>query len=797
MPLTRFFLSPSSILCSRRLTSGIQATPRKHLYRGTILILFLSIFLLPQKSQGASVRQRRRPTVVLCPNIGEVGNYAACAPSPTLVFGNQGTGTASMAIPISVNNCSTSKVAACNQDIGRGRDEGEEERRDSGPVTLAGSPFTISGANAGDFTVSNGTCSPDQVLAAGEYCEPTVTFTPSASSGTSETATLTVREDGRDSTQTMSLTGTSATVTTLSSSSCPTSLMAGNYQLTADISCADTAFTYSGPGLIDVNLNGHTVTYGTASQATQIGAFLSGANFPELNLHNGMLNHGAGTNSFYSSNYETHRSSVAGFVAGTDGQGPSNQYFNLTIDYDYQYANAIEIGRGDFIAHDVTIHSTGVGTCNNPNCRSLNESAVIFQENGGTVPGGTQVYNIAQFGGPQGGITVDNSGAVVAYNYLNPGNMTGTNTNNFAIIAYGPNEQIHNNLIETPITPDSGTRGIFIDDAEGSGLGGRNVYDNYIGAYTSPNNAEYNKPPQSTYTSTPGCQIGGTYTTQFDDNPVGTNVAHDNINVVSVDICGSYALRVTDSQVTTNISKDNKYTAVRLPGAPTCVPRQWSEANTGCAFASGFAGPTGFTSYGDTFTGDSGDVLDGGASGVTFYSPTFNKGWNPSGFHTFVAQNGPGIPAIIHFVDATFNRGTSPTDAFFFPQDENDGPASFYIDWTQNILVTNSQGEAMAGVTATFTDALANIYTCTTNSRGWCSAVVTEYRDNNDGTPVPPVENRNPYSLSISGNGCATYTQTRLTISARGNLLFYATNERGHGRRPIGNAPCRFEPVRW
>jgi hypothetical protein len=52
-------------------------------------------------------------SIVICPNDGEVGDYANCAPSPTLTFGNQGTSTSSMAIPISINNCQSSYIAAC------------------------------------------------------------------------------------------------------------------------------------------------------------------------------------------------------------------------------------------------------------------------------------------------------------------------------------------------------------------------------------------------------------------------------------------------------------------------------------------------------------------------------------------------------------------------------------------------------------------------------------------------------------------------------------------------------------
>jgi len=145
-------------------------------------------------------------TPIVCPNNNQTGNNANCVNPPVLAFGNQGTSTASMAIPISVNNCSTTNISACTG---------------TGNLTLGSTPFVISGTNASDFTFSLGGCTASLVIASGGTCSGTITFTPGGSGARS--ATLTVSYVGATA-STMSLTGTGVTVTTLSSSSCPTEI---------------------------------------------------------------------------------------------------------------------------------------------------------------------------------------------------------------------------------------------------------------------------------------------------------------------------------------------------------------------------------------------------------------------------------------------------------------------------------------------------------------------------------------------------------------------------------------------
>lgn len=679
------------------------------------------------------------PSVVLSPNIGQVGNFANAVQPPVLAFGKQGTGTASMAIPISINNCVSPYIAACGSVVG----------------TVTVSSMTISGTNAADFAIT-GTCT---TIASGASCQPTITFTPSTSS--SESATFT--EVDSTGTHTMNLTGTGATVTTLATSSCPTALTSGvNYQLTANISCAGAAFTYSGTN--DVNLNGYTVTYGTGSQSTQVGAFLLSANNGVLTVHNGTVTKGSGTNTFSTGTQP--QSSMFGVEPNGGSeftQGNGGALFNLTVNMNMQYANVLEQYIGSVVVHDLVINDTAVGTCASVGCRNVLQSATLFESEGQSqTSGATQIYNVTQNGGPQGGFGVDAVGAVVDNNYINPGNATGTNTNNFAIFEWGTNEVAQNNIIELPVGAASGTRGINLGDPESRGASGMTASHNYVGAFQPANNTEYG-----------GCQGGGAFAEQVDNNPPSGAVFSGNTVVGTATVCSASGLRITDSESLSNGSTNEIISAVRGTGAIACTPGEWSEAKPGCAYALSVDADNGVSVQAATITnakltGDSGCFFVGpdGANQIYVESSTCNKGSNPSGFHTITAQNGPSSAVQnFHIVDATFNTGTSPTDTFISAQGANQGAVSFFVDWTQNMTVEKASGPAASGALVTFTDTLSNTYTCTTSGGGACSVAVTQYRDNND-TGANQVENRNPFSLSVSLAGCTTFSQSGITISA-------------------------------
>jgi hypothetical protein len=682
-------------------------------------------------------------TPILEPNNYVTGNNALAAPSPVLAFGKQGTSTSSPAIPISISN--PSNAAYCTTlGIGCG----------TGSVTVTS--MTITGTNAGDFTLA-GTCT---TIASGSDCEPTITFKPTAAANTAETATLTVNMTGATtSSQTMGLTGTSATTTALSTTSNPTALSGStNYQVAAPITAAGTNFTIGSSGT-DVNLDGQTITYGNTSTASQVNQFAASNYNAGITLHNGTFTYGAGTNTKGAGHPQ---SSGFGYTSSFN-MASGITVFNTTFNYNIQFANAVEDNNGFLVFHDNQVNDSAVGTCASIACRNQLFGTPIYQENVSTRPSGSsQYYNNYLNGGPQGGLDGAAPGTIISYNTINPGNVSGNNTNDFAIYAWGQADQVYDNVICTPLAANCNTRGIQISAAQSPGETGVDVYNNIVGAYETPTNSEYG-----------GCQVGGAYGLQFDDNPVGPNTAYSNYVVAYAKACSGGALRITDSEYLTNESHDNTFIASRLSGATACVRHPDNAPQPGCANASEWDGPTGFTSLNDNYTGDTCDVLldISGASGIVIQSPIFNKGPNPSDFHTFCAENGTtsqggGPVTNFHVIDPTFNAGTSATDTDF-PQYNvgNQGDVSLYIDWTQTMGVEKVSGPAAVGAVVTWTDALSNNYTCTTVTGGTCSVPLTQYRDNND-TAANQVENRNPYSLSVTLSGCTTYTASGITISA-------------------------------
>jgi sugar lactone lactonase YvrE len=108
------------------------------------------------------------------------------APSP-LAFGNVATGNTS-----AVHTATATNTGAV-------------------PVLFTG--VTITGTNAGDFKMTTKPC--EGYVASEGTCKLSVTFTPTASTGTAESATLTLFDNASNHNQTVSLTGTSSTQTTV------------------------------------------------------------------------------------------------------------------------------------------------------------------------------------------------------------------------------------------------------------------------------------------------------------------------------------------------------------------------------------------------------------------------------------------------------------------------------------------------------------------------------------------------------------------------------------------------------
>ncbi|HLW99291.1 MAG TPA: choice-of-anchor D domain-containing protein [Candidatus Acidoferrales bacterium] len=152
------------------------------------------------------------------------------APSP-VPFGNQAQGTTSAAITVTVSNTGNA------------------------PTTLgAGTPVTITGANAGDFAIVGGTttCVANFVLVANTgSCVINVTFTPSATGARTGTLNVADNAPGTPQTDTLNGTGTLANVTLA-----PSPVPFGNQQ--QGTTSAATTITVSNTGTAPATLGAGT-----------------------------------------------------------------------------------------------------------------------------------------------------------------------------------------------------------------------------------------------------------------------------------------------------------------------------------------------------------------------------------------------------------------------------------------------------------------------------------------------------------------------------------------------------------
>ena len=139
----------------------------------------------------------------------------------------------------------------------------------------------------------------------------------------------------------------------------------------------------------------------------------------------------------------------------------------------------------------------------------------------------------------------DAPGCIIHDNIINPGNPNVENSNDFAIWCWA-SCNAYKNTIMTPLMANSEARGIQLSGVETS-TNGANVHDNTITVITKPNSAEYG-----------GCELGGAYGIQFDDNGSGGTAQNNNVTAVA-NQCWATGLRLTDTETMTNVSQGNTY----------------------------------------------------------------------------------------------------------------------------------------------------------------------------------------------------------------------------------------------
>jgi hypothetical protein len=682
-------------------------------------------------------------TVVLCPNNGETGNNANCAPSPTLDFGKQGTGTTSAALIISVNNCSTSNIAACTG---------------TGSLTLGSPHYTITGPNAADFSnTGSGTCSNGLGLNSGSDCTIVLRFTPSQGAGTNESATLTVNSNGVGNPHAMSLTGTSAAVTTISS--CQNLNGGTNYQLTASVSAAGTCFSVGGSNT-DINLNGFTVTYCTSSQSSLVGGvFMTGNPTADTTVHNGTINEGAGT----CTGGNLH--GAGPIIASSDGQSSVSRgttVFNIT--------STFKAARGKFVweenagggassgttIHDVIYTNNDASTCGSVSCRDQDQYYSIVIDQSKTAPP-SLMYNVTGTGGTQGAIVSSARNSQFYNNFISSGNVTSTITNGFIFQDWGAGTTIRENL-----TTGSGSggsclscRGVQVSSANNVAVTGSVVQDNVLYTTNLNNDVEYG-----------GCEIGGSYGIQINtagsSSDLSNNLFQNNRATVTSSVCPGYGFSWSGATAANGPNKTNNNTfTCNLAGGFTAGPcagirLDANQYNPGVAAVVG---------TGDTYKGDTSAIyiFYDGTPTWTCNQCTFGKGSNPISGWVMLDYDGGGQSGAssqaMFLVDPAFTDGATQDSNNLSKWASNNGSLSFSytVQWTYKVTVKGaSSGSSIGGATVTARDSKGG-QECSgpTDANGVFSCVVndTKYAATSGSYTTTSYS---PFAISIAKPGCTT-----------------------------------------
>jgi len=684
-------------------------------------------------------------TLVLCPNNGETGNNAICASSPVLTFGNQGTNTPSAALTISVNNCSTPNIAVCTG---------------TGSLTLDSPYFTITGANAADFSNTGlGTCSNGLGINSGSDCTIVLRFTPSQASGTNESATLTVNSNGAGNPHTMSLSGTSATVTAVSS--CQALNGSTNYQLMANVSASGTCFTVGGSNT-DINLNGYTITFCTASSSSLVGGvFMTGNPTSGTTVHNGTITEGAGlcTGLTPSNGYGS-----GGIIASSDGSSSVSRgttVFNMNITVNSARAKVVfEENAGNATAlgttiHDVIYTDNDSYTCGNVGCRDVDQGYPIVVDQSSPA-GPTVVYNVTGAGSTQGGIVSTAPNSQFYSNFIAPGNLVSTNTNGFIFQDWGPGTMVENNL-----TTGSGMdgsclscRGVQVSSANNRAVTGTVVQNNVLYTTNLNNDIEYG-----------GCQIDGSYGMQI--NTAGSNAAlsnntfQNNKVMVTSSVCPGFGFSWSGATAGSGPNKTQNNTFVcRLALGFTAGPCAGARFDAN-QYNPGIAAVVG---TGDTYVGDTSAIYIwyDGTPTWTCNQCTFGKGANATSNWVMLDYDGGGQSGQssqpMFLVDPTFTGGATKDSNNLSNWASNNGSLSFSytIQWTYAVTVKGAtSGSTMSGAAVTITDSQSG-QECsgTTNSSGVFSCVVndTKYAATSGHYTTTSYS---PFTISIAKPGCA------------------------------------------
>jgi hypothetical protein len=498
------------------------------------------------------------------------------------------------------------------------------------------------------------------------------------------------------------------------------------YVLKGDVQSPGTCFSIEADN-ITLDLNGHTVTYGTGidSHATfgilaadcwdhEIAGNPCGGSHKRPVIMNGKIVQGAG----------------AAPASHALRFGQSNNLTGVTVhDLDIMISSPDSIaiygtylpGGSDIFAN--TMHNRVTVISSRHQFRGA--SIKLGEETAAKLP--DLIHGNTIVGGAQLGIRDDNpAGSKI---YENDVSQAATYTNGFCIDAAGVGMQVFQNKCH----PIYG-RGIHTNQSNVQ------IFDNVIETVDSHENVEYK-----------GCEIFGTYGIQVEsDQFAPTNIAiYGNRVTVHAAQCPAEAMRLTEIKDGAIQIHDNTFVAVQDKtenGFSTEGARAFSVGETDGSKVQVFR---------NTMRADSSIFHIGWDSGseFTFSNNTFQAG--REGQKTLLAdfENGASPSHDTYFLDNIY-QGFVPESAKF---GQYTGDSWYGVTTTVSILAVDRNGRPVQNLFGTVLDAnQATAHDGVDDGRGGIAFVLPVLRVESKG----PVLKYGPYRLTMNGKDCPVYKST-------------------------------------
>ena len=341
-------------------------------------------------------------------------------------------------------------------------------------------------------------------------------------------------------------------------SACGSITSPGSYYLSKDLSCPGTALLISGPG-IDLNLNGHTIAYGTAGGT--MGAVFGIENDACWDtVHKARAlpcdNKSAGiaANIYGGSIVQSTKApafSHALFFGENNNADQTIDIHNVTITIQQPGTQAFfsNFQGGQIILEHNTVYDN-VKSINYPgqgdlSSRSQYQGQAIHVDNSKIMRSPDKIDNNKIVGSPQGGIRDTSIGAMIYQNDISQNSLY---ANDFCVDVPGSDQKIYSNYCH----PVNG-RGFHVDGE------GTDIYNNVFVVTEAPVIREYG-----------GCEDGGAYGIQLEQDiqQAGNVVVTGNNGTLNTGACGGGVLSITHWPAGTPATiKGNTWTVDKTSGA--------------------------------------------------------------------------------------------------------------------------------------------------------------------------------------------------------------------------------------